>query len=136
MVIERLKARAGTKFDDIPPYAKADGSRIKIPTLASAPDPDKVNAYFDSTRTPAVLVRWNGASWVDVGTGGGGDLTYVHNQAVASTVWTVNHNLGKFPTPVVVDTAGNEFDTDIQHTSVNQLVATHSVATSGKVYCN
>lgn len=66
----------------------------------------------------------------------GTDLTYVHNQDIASDTWTVDHGLGKFPTPTVVDTAGNELVSNIQHTSVGQLVVTHSVPTSGKVYCN
>lgn len=65
-----------------------------------------------------------------------GDKTYVHDQQTASLTWVVDHNLGKYPSVTVVDTSGNEFTSDVFYNSLNQLTITHSVAFSGKAYCN
>lgn len=111
------------------------------------PQPDVVVTVTEDESPPVAITLTSPPSVVTVGVPGpagppgapgpsGSDLTYVHNQDIASDTWTVNHNLGKFPTPTVVDTSGNELVSNIQHTSVNQLIVTHSVATSGKVYCN
>jgi len=55
---------------------------------------------------------------------------------VTSSVIAVAHNLGKYPSSIVIDTGGNELIPAIQHTDVNNLTVTLSVATSGTVICN
>lgn len=64
------------------------------------------------------------------------DLSYEHTQAVASTTWTINHNLGKYPSVTIVDTSGREWFGDVEYNSVNQCTATFSAAFGGKAYCN
>jgi hypothetical protein len=68
--------------------------------------------------------------------GGGGDLNYVHNQVAASALWTVTHNLGKFPAVSVVDTGGNELIADVTYITLNQVTVGFGAPTSGKVYVN
>ena len=63
--------------------------------------------------------------------GGGGATAYVHNQASASFVWTINHNLGYRPAVELFDSGSQEFDAQVSHPTVNQTVVTMSVATSG-----
>jgi hypothetical protein len=46
------------------------------------------------------------ASLTTGGGGGGSDAYYRHVQSVAAAVWTVVHNLGKFPSVSVVDSTG------------------------------
>lgn len=66
---------------------------------------------------------------------GSGDLTYSQAFTVASSV-TVTHNLGKYPSVMVIDSAGDEVEGAVEHTSANELVVTFAAAFSGTVYCN
>lgn len=64
------------------------------------------------------------------------DKNYVHTQAVPSTTWTINHNLGKFPSISIVDTSDREWLGDIIHNSINQAVVVFAASFGGKAYCN
>lgn len=64
------------------------------------------------------------------------DRHYVHNQPNPAGVWTVIHNLEKFPSPVVVDSSGREVEGDIRHLDTNRLTITFQSSFSGKAYCN
>lgn len=64
------------------------------------------------------------------------DKTYVHDQAAASSSWTVVHNLDKFPSITVVDTAGTVVIGSLVYVDTNTVVITFNSAFSGKVYCN
>jgi hypothetical protein len=68
--------------------------------------------------------------------GVGADLNYLHDQAAASDTWTITHNLSKYPSVTVVDTAGDEVEGAVNYISANQLVVTFSAAFSGKAYLN
>ena len=57
-------ARAGS-FDDIPIYALADGSRLKVWDGETPPDPALVNLWLDPA--DQILKRWSGARWTDAG---------------------------------------------------------------------
>ena len=58
-------------------------------------------------------------------------LAYVHNQSLASLVWTINHNLGYVPSVELFDAGSQEFDAEVSHPTVNQAVISLTIATSG-----
>ena len=60
------------------------------------------------------------------------NLTTVFEQSSASAAWTINHNQGRYPSIDIIDSAGNHVIGDIQHNSVNQVVATFDNAFAGK----
>ena len=62
--------------------------------------------------------------------------TYVHNQAQASSEWTIHHGLKKYPSVSIVDSAGSVVFGDIQYIDDNNLVCRFSSAFSGKAYLN
>lgn len=62
--------------------------------------------------------------------------TYIHNQAVASATWNINHKLGKFPSVTIIDTSGNVVYGDIQFIDSNNITITFSASFSGKAYLN
>lgn len=68
--------------------------------------------------------------------GASGDLTYAHTQELAATLWTVTHNLGKYPSVSVVDSGLNEVVGDVQHINVNSLTVEFTAAFSGAAYLN
>lgn len=68
------------------------------------------------------------------GAGGGG--YYVHEQAMPEGVWTVVHNLGRYPAVGVIDSAGEEVEVEVIHLSVNALEVRVSAPFSGRAVCN
>lgn len=68
--------------------------------------------------------------------GGGGDANLEFNQTPASAVWTITHNLNKYPSVTVVDSAGDECEGSVNHISRNLLTITFSAAFSGRAFLN
>jgi len=66
----------------------------------------------------------------------GGDKAFTHNQISSITVWTINHNMGKYPSVTILDSSGTEYEGDVQHTDINNLTITFSIAFSGKAIMN
>ena len=66
----------------------------------------------------------------------GADKNYIHKQQSASDTWTVVHNLGKFPSITVVDSAGTVVTGEIVLQTTEQAVISFNGAFSGKAYCN
>jgi hypothetical protein len=52
-------------------------------------------------------------------TAGGSTARYEHQQLIAATVWTVNHQLGYRPVIEVLGPGGIEIDADVIHVDVN-----------------
>ena len=65
---------------------------------------------------------------------GGGDGEHgLFQQLTPSSVWTIDHNLGRHPAVTVQDINGEEIIADVQHTSLNQIVITHNTSITGYV---
>lgn len=68
--------------------------------------------------------------------GSSASLCYTHIQGEASDVWMIEHNMGRYPSVTVVDSAGSAVFGDVTYANENQLTVTFSVAFSGKAYLN
>jgi len=66
----------------------------------------------------------------------GGDKTYAYPQDNASDVWVVTHNMNKYPSVSVVDSAGSTVVGDVLYDSLNQVTITFSAPFSGKAFFN
>jgi hypothetical protein len=64
------------------------------------------------------------------------DKNYVHNQIAASATWVVSHNLNKFSSVVVVDSAGTVVNGEINYDNINTVTLSFSAPFSGKAYFN
>ena len=62
--------------------------------------------------------------------------TFTFNQVVASTTWVINHNLSKFPSITVIDTAGTVVTGEYTYTDNNNVTLTFSAGFAGKAYLN
>ena len=62
--------------------------------------------------------------------------TFIFEQAVASDTWVVTHNLNKFPSVFVQDSAGTQFLAPVYYNSANQLTISMNGSTTGKAYLN
>lgn len=69
---------------------------------------------------------------------GQSDKNFVSNDITfsAGIGQVVNHNLGKRPTVVLVDSAGTEVVADIQHNSTTQITVTTTSSFTGTIYAN
>ena len=65
-----------------------------------------------------------------------GDLNFTFTQGTPATTWTITHNLGKFPSVSVVDTADTQVYGDVEYIDDNSLRITFSAAFGGKAYLN
>lgn len=66
---------------------------------------------------------------------GSGDLSY-EMDFIAQSLITVNHNLGKYPSTTVIDSAGDLCEGFVDHLSKNTLTILFSASFSGSVICN
>lgn len=60
----------------------------------------------------------------------------VFDQAVASSNWTITHNLNTYPSVTVVDSSGNVVIGAVTYVNANQITITFTSAFSGKAYLN
>lgn len=49
------------------------------------------------------------------------DKTYLHQQTVASDTWIIIHNMNKYPSVSVIDSAGNEVIGEVYYDDKNQV---------------
>ena len=61
---------------------------------------------------------------------------YNHVQTTPSSTWTINHNLGFYPSVELLDSQNREMDGNIIHISVNSLTVSLNVPTSGRARLN
>lgn len=64
------------------------------------------------------------------------DKTYIHDQMVSSEVWIITHNLNKYPSITVINSAGSVSFGEIDYVSLNEISITFSAGFSGKAYLN
>jgi len=64
------------------------------------------------------------------------DKHFVHEQNVPSITWNVEHNLNKFPSVSVVDSAGTIVEGKINYIDLNSVVLEFNASFTGKAYLN
>jgi len=62
--------------------------------------------------------------------------TYTHIQSSAASTWTISHNMNKFPSVLIVDSAETVVVGEITYTTSNTITLTFEAAFSGKAYLN
>jgi hypothetical protein len=64
------------------------------------------------------------------------DANYVYVQTSPSATWVINHNLNKYCSVTVVDSADNIVYGEVLYNSLNQVTLTFSGAFSGEAFFN
>lgn len=70
--------------------------------------------------------------WVPLPQPGGGVVGYTHVQLEAAATWTINHELGYWPSITIFDQLGRIIDADVQNTSADTVVINFSEAIAGR----
>jgi len=65
-----------------------------------------------------------------------GAPTFIFNQPTPSTTWTIQHDLGKFPSITVIDTGDTVVTGQYTYTDNNNVTLTFSAGFAGKAYLN
>ena len=66
----------------------------------------------------------------------GGDLSTSFEQSTAQAVWTIDHELGKYPSVTVVDSAGDTVEGAVSYPSLGRVIVRFSAAFAGTAYLN
>lgn len=98
-------------------------------TFSNSVVQNNADEYLVSEATTGKLVFKSAADGI-------GDKHYAHTQSEASATWVVNHNLGKYPSVSVVDSAGELVVGQVDYNSTSQATLTFVGAFSGKAYFN
>ena len=115
-------------------YAPQPGERVLVQDIDGDPDRPVVVAPLDHRDGRTTGPNLNSPSIPEADSA---DRTYEHVQSSPAQVWTVTHNLGKYPSTIAFDNDGVEFNgLDIDHISDDQLTITFGAATSGRAICN
>lgn len=64
------------------------------------------------------------------------DKHYTHSQDVSASQWVIDHDLNKYPSVQVIDSAGSFCIGKVTHNSVNQLTLDFNASFTGKAYLN
>jgi hypothetical protein len=64
------------------------------------------------------------------------DKTFVFEQGVSASQWDIQHNMGKFPSVSVVDSANEVYWGNVTYIDSNNLKINFSASFSGKAYLN
>jgi len=64
------------------------------------------------------------------------DLNYVHDQSIASTTWTIIHNLNKKPSVRIEDLLKNDIMGEIDYTDNNTVTIQFAIPVAGSAYLN
>ena len=107
-----------TAFIDMTPTTPTTGNVGITASLSATGTPDNTN-FLRGDNT-----------WAEA------DKTFEFTQAVPSLVWSIQHNLGKFPSVSVVDTGNTTVITQIDYIDNNNLTITNSAQFAGKAYLN
>lgn len=62
--------------------------------------------------------------------------TYTWNQTVPLAIWTIPHNLNRFPSVMVVDGLNQQIVPDVTYIDQTTLRITHGSPLTGKAYLN
>lgn len=65
-----------------------------------------------------------------------GDLNFIYTQNTPSNEWIITHNLAKYPSVTITDTAGNEMQGEVHHIDINNLKINFSAGFAGKATLN
>ena len=108
-----------------------DSTETNFYNVSLTPVPNQSNGNIENLRSYSISVFT------------AGDKNILHTQSSASNSWTVDHNMGKYPSVSIVecDPSANETDGDlvigeVTYNSINQLTIKFAAAISGVAYIN
>lgn len=107
-------------------YLRPVGGGVVVPIFARPLE------RLDALEQRVAVVEANGG-----GQGGGGSgVSVVWPVAQSSATWTINHNLGTFPSVTTVDSGGIEVEGAVEYPDSNTIIVRFSAPFAGTAYLN
>ena len=103
-----------------------ESGRAELQPLVNAAETSAQNASDSATAALGYAERAEAAA----------NQHFVYEQGVASDTWVIEHNLGKYPSVSLVDSAGTQFDADVEYNDENTCTVRMNGATTGKAFLN
>ena len=114
--------------------------RQVLSPIAVRLDPSTVKVTISTTPPLTIRVAAQGPAGPQGSTGIQGPIgnspTTIVSQSTPSTLWTIVHNLGKFPSVVTVDTTNRLIEGEVEYVNANSLTVAFNVAEAGSAYLN
>lgn len=110
--------------------------------IYATPDAEKINQRIDEVveELEKTVQDIQGSETVDVTRNGQSvtlaTKTFIFEQGIASDVWTIEHNLNKYPSITLVDSSGRQFVAEVEYNNFNLCTVHLNGATTGKAYLN
>lgn len=120
-----LKAKISSEALQI--NAKINTVTIQGKTIAGARGKSAYEIWLEQGNTGSIQDFLNAI---------GGDKKYTHLQIVPSEEWIIEHNLSKYPSVTIVDSAGTVVIGDVEYISTMILRVTFTSPFSGEAYLN
>jgi len=62
--------------------------------------------------------------------------TFIYPQETAAPIWTIAHNLDKYPSVTIIDEYNRQFEGHVEYRDNNTVIVTLSAPIKGKAYLN
>jgi hypothetical protein len=109
------------------------------PINVTVAPPAPINVEFSQTQGlggPPGAGGAQGAQGEQGAQGIPGGTTYTFTQSMPAALWTITHNLNRFPSVEVTDSTGRIVEGDEQYVDANTLTVAFSAPFSGEAYLN
>jgi hypothetical protein len=106
-------------------------------------DPIKLHEFINLNDTPTTYTN-HAEKYLKVNSTESGiefedivqDKSFIFDQGVPNTIWIINHNLNKFPSVSIVDSAKSAVAGHIKYTDLDNLTVTFNASFSGTAFLN
>lgn len=120
-------------------YPKVDGNYYKLdPAGVETPLGAGADEIWVDPNAPVPRLDYD--LWIDTDSPdpapGPLPTTWIFTQGPPSAAWTINHDLGCYPSVTVVDTGDSVIIPSVQYNTANTLTCIFGSPTSGKAYLN
>jgi hypothetical protein len=136
--IQEIDAEAGiVRTDPEVTLVETTGDLVSFSTVIQETQllhSDPEVQFVDST-TEQLQVFYTGAQGPP-GPSNSGNDTFTYQASSASTQWVITHNLDRYPSVTIVDSAGTQFWADVTYTSLNTIEVNFAFPMSGYAYLN
>jgi hypothetical protein len=131
VTVDDLALYIGTVISSVESVDTSNTTFINMTPTSPSTGDVVVTASLSATGTPDNTKFLRGDNtWAEA------DKTFIFVQSVSSTDWTIQHNMDKFPSVVVVNNNNIVMYGDITYTDSNNLTINFSAGFSGKAYLN
>lgn len=133
-ILPDAETTPGTVTDDIPVEIGAVNGNVSVTVMAASASVALGVIRYDVPQdlTPEQKQQ----AQENLGIGSGDDKHFTFTQSIASDLWTIQHDLGKYPSVSIVDSSENEVVGDVTYLTKNKLTISFTAPFSGKAYLN